>query len=119
MTVLFAVKIKHNRKKKRLLLHRITAKYLYTRKRSGSTRSDTTNMFTQRPSSASLNVFVVFVSYLLSLRTVTFDEVLTHFSFSGHVDMAVRAVAVVTDSFQEVGTHRHLREDKQKVKMRR
>lgn len=46
--------------------------------------------------------------YLLSLRTVAFDKVLTHFSFAGHVDVTVGTVAVVTDSLQEVGTHRHL-----------
>lgn len=50
----------------------------------------------------------MFLLTLLSLRTVAFDKVLTHFSFAGHIDVAVRTVAVVTDSFKEVGTHRHL-----------
>lgn len=50
--------------------------------------------------------------YLLSLRTVAFDKVLTHFSFAGHVDMAVGTVAVVTDSLQEKGTDRHLKRDR-------
>lgn len=50
------------------------------------------------------------VLYLLSLWTVAFDKVLTHFSFAGHVDVTVGTVAVVTDSLQEVGTHGHLRE---------
>lgn len=37
-------------------------------------------------------------AYLLSLRTVAFDKVLTHFSFVGHVHMTVGTVAVGADS---------------------
>lgn len=55
-----------------------------------------------------MECFWCVVCYLLSFRTVAFHKVLTHFGFSGHVDVAVGTVAVVTDSLQEVGTHRHL-----------
>lgn len=51
------------------------------------------------------------VRYLISLRTVAPDEVLTHSRFARHVDVAVRAATVVADSFQEVRTHRHLKRE--------
>lgn len=47
-------------------------------------------------------------SHLLSLGTVAFDEVLTHLSFAGHVNVTIRTVAVVADSLQKVGTDGHL-----------
>lgn len=45
---------------------------------------------------------------LFSHRAITFEEILAHFCFPGHVDMAVGAVAVVADPLQEVGAHWHL-----------
>jgi len=64
------------------------------------------NVFSERESTGNLSG--VFAWYLLSFRTVAFDKVLTHFGFAGHVDVTVGTIAVVTDSLQEVGTHRHL-----------
>lgn len=41
-------------------------------------------------------------------RTVAFEEVAADLSLAGHIHMAVGAVAVVANSLQEVGAHRHL-----------
>lgn len=46
--------------------------------------------------------------YLFSHWAVAFEEILAHFCLPGHVDVAVRAVAVAADPLQEVGAHRHL-----------
>lgn len=45
---------------------------------------------------------------LFSHGAIAFEEILAHFCFSGHIDVAVRAVAVAADPLQEVGAHRHL-----------
>ena len=50
----------------------------------------------------------VCVCYLLPLRAVAFHKVFAHLGFVGNVHVAVGTVVVVADSFQEVGTNRHL-----------
>ena len=53
------------------------------------------------------------VSYLLSLRAVSPDEVLAQSSLAGHIDMAVGTATVVTYTLQEVRTHRHLERERE------